>query len=303
MVYGWLGFLTIIFLVTPAGLSAQTTSDSVKIEPTFQELVIKDTDASVAGQLTLTNQSQVDQTFEIFAIDVKQFDSSGRVVLADKPLSGTDVTIAGFVTIPTARWSIPANQKQSVPFWVSNAPRLSPGGHYAALVARLVPSDTVQQEVLPALSSFVLVRKIGGELYHLSLKPLESARQTVWWSLPKKLQLTFSNQGNIHVTPYGTVDFIDVFGHTTHRGIINESSLFVFPGSERSIETIIKPITASWPIMVYKLVISAYSQPGNVPANTTSTIIIIQPVSAILVAGGVLALICIKLYRSKRKSK
>lgn len=270
--------LALLLLLAPFHTAhAQTSSNLIQIAPAFQEIVIDDTQASVSATLQLSNSSQIDQTFQFYPLEIKQFDAEGRVVLADKPLNNNDYSIASFVTFSESEWVVPAGQSVTVPFTITNAPRLSPGGHYAALIARLKTNSADRQQVLPAISSFVLIRKVGGELYHLSLSSVSLADRLIHWSLPKQIPLTFSNQGNIHVVPRGTVTLTDLFGRVVYEGAINLESLFVFPGSQRTLQASLKPVAFAWPIMWYNGTITARSEPGNVPVSRSFQVLVIEP--------------------------
>lgn len=288
----------------PPVAEAQTTSNLLQVAPAFQEVIIDDTQASVSATLQLSNTSSVDQTFQFYPLEIKQFDAEGRVVLADKPLSNNDYSLASFVVFEQTEWLVPTGQTVVIPFTVTNAPRLSPGGHYAALVARLKSNSPERQQVLPAISSFVLIRKVGGELYHLSLSSVSLAEQLVRWSLPKQVPLTFSNQGNIHVVPRGTVTLTDLFGRVVYEGAINVESLFVFPGSQRTLTASLKPVQFAWPIMWYRGAIAARSEPGSVPVSQTFEVLVIQPWLPILF--GAIVITCLGVgwrRRSRLRNK
>jgi hypothetical protein len=159
---------------------------------------------------------------------------------------------------------------------------MSPGGHYAAVVARLISDSSSDQRVLPAVSSFLLVRKIGGEQLHLSLKksPLFEVIST---KLPQETALTFSNQGNTHIIPRGSIVIKDFFGTVVAKATINENSLYIFPGTERSVSqkiTYLKPILLPMPLFI---TITGSSQPGAIPYQQSGWFFYISPVSLVVV--------------------
>ena len=271
------------FLSLP--VHAQTTVDAIQVEPIYQELTIEDGVASISGQLQLTNATAVDQNFEVFAVDIKQFDANGQVVLADKPISGTQFSLAQFISLPTPNYTAKSGEKISIPFFIRDSTELSPGGHYAVLVARLTTQAAAvgTQQVLPAISSFVLVRKVGGELYNVSLKQLSFASRSLLFQVPTSTQLHLSNQGNTHIIPRGTVEFHDLFGRITHRGIINENSVFVFPGTERELTVPIRKLKQAWPFMLYTVHVTGRADPGNAQFSQSASLVILDPFFLVLV--------------------
>ncbi len=287
-------------VLTKAMVMAQVESNSIEIAPTYQEISIDDTQASASGSLVLTNSTQSDQEFEVFALEISQFGADGRVILADKPLDGNQSNFAQFVEFDQEEVSVPAQQQRSVRFAVKNTPRLSPGGHYAAVVARLRPQSQQNQQVLPAVSSFLLIRKIGGEIYHLSLGQISLGRMGVVLQMPKKIELVFTNQGNIHITPRGTVAIKDIFGKTIYHGAINVESSFVFPETQRAFTTTIKKTAFGWPVMLYQVTIDARSEPGTAVAHQSASFIYLNWVASTLCLS-VLAIIFLVVILKHRR--
>jgi len=248
-----------------AAQSLNSTSSTI-IAPTFQEVTLLADQESQTAQIEVTNQNNQVQTFDLFAIGVNQIDNQGNVILADKPLSNAENPISEFVTFPESTIEILPNQKKAIAFTVNNSQNLTPGGNYVVIMLRAQPIDsqlTTNQSVLPAISSFVLIRKLGGERYNLSLTEMEGGDRQLWWQLPKSIQLVFENQGNIHTTPRGQITISDIFGRTVVEGTINESSQFVFPRTQKEVPIQLRQIRPTWPIMLYNVTAQGRSDPGD----------------------------------------
>lgn len=253
------------------------SNNGIEVSPAFQEVILPATAATAAGQISVTNRTAQDQVFTLFALDIRQFDSEGRVVFTDRPLSGQSFTLADFIQV-SSQAAVPAGRSQVIPFSIRNSADLQPGGHYSALIVRgQASAANTQKEVLPAVSSFILVRKEGGERYQLSLLEHLFLSRTVLWRLPNQVTLTFSNQGNVHQIPRGTVTVTDVFGRLTQKGIINENSLYVFPGSQRPLPVTLSATTWSWPVMIYRVSITVTAPPSEQQLNSQTMVVVIQP--------------------------
>lgn len=272
-------------LVLPPVTHAQTTTGTMVISPAFQEVVLQEKTASTSAAIELRNLSQVDQVFRLQGIEIQQFDAQGNISFQDRPLRTTDQNGAQFLTLPSELVTVPAGQLLQVPFQITNSITLSPGGHYAALVARLEnqPTDT---QILPALSAFILVKKEGGEHYNLSLKTTSLLKQ-IWWRIPQHFDLTFSNQGNVHVVPRGSLEITDAFGRLIAQSTLNESSFYVFPGTQREIQTTIRMVQFPVPGVPLKIKLSGHSDPGQVTFAQTGWVLYLPyPVVGIAVIGG-----------------
>jgi hypothetical protein len=279
-----LGFGTLLYFTQPAIVLAQANTGMIQIVPTFQEVVINAATEATTSAITITNNSDSNQEFEISPIDIRQFDDDGRIALADKPLTGEKYALASFITVGSNSISVPSKSSITVPLTITNTPSLSPGGHYAAIVVRLIDTSKNNQIVLPAVSSFMLVRKEGGEQYHLSLQKTDIL-DTYGLNIPDQTSLHFSNQGNTHVIPRGNIVFKDIFKHIVSKSTINENSLYVFPGTERILNQPLTKITSYWPVSLLFVEINGSSQPGDIPFSQSGWYVSFNPVSlAALVA-------------------
>lgn len=261
-------------MVATASLAAAQSTEpdfgqaSLIVTPTFQEVVLDASASAVTSTLTVTNKTSQPLDFEVFPVAISQIDSRGGVMLADKPLTGTTHTLAGYIEVLEPTFQILPQESKDIAVRISNSLNLSPGGHYASLIVRTVSPAAEQpsnQSVLPALSSFMLVRKTGGEQYNLFLSKLLLNRRRIWTSFPTLATLTFENQGNVHTIPRGQVSITDLFGRTVLEGTVNEGSLFVLPRSQREVMVRLRQIRPSWPLMVYRVTVAGASDPGAVP--------------------------------------
>ncbi len=302
-----IGLIYLFFsLNNPAIVSAQiipATSSGMIIAPTFQEVTLNPDQISQTAQIEVFNQTSQQQTFEVYAIPVNQIDSQGNFTLSDKPLSNAEQSESAFITFPNSELQIPPNQVGTIPFSVTNSQSLSPGGNYVVVIVRAKPNPTAtlsNQSVLPAVSSFVLIRKLGGEQYNLSLSEI-SADHQLWWQLPKSLQLIFENQGNIHTTPYGLIKITDLFGRVIVEGTINESSQFVFPRTKKEIAVHLRQIRPSWPFMLYKIEIDGQANPGAITYAQQSFSVFVSLATIVVIVG--VAVILVVSYTKIAKFK
>lgn len=269
---GWI----VLRLVLPSAIFAQTeqaTPSAIIVTPTFQEIVITASDSAKQGSVVVSNQTDQQQTFEIFAVAIDQVDSQGNITLSDKPLSGTNDPFLADVEILEPQVIIAPKQQQVIPFTVKNSVGLSPGGHYVSLLIRAkseLVEQSATQSVLPAIASLLLIRKTGGEQYNLFLRALRFPHQGLWWSLPEVATLTFENQGNIHTIPRGEVKITDLFGRVVSEGTINEGSQFVLPRTQRELRVPLRQIRSSVPLMIYRISAQGTTTLGNANYELTA---------------------------------
>ncbi len=239
---------------SPAYAAANDTGLTVR--PAYVDISILDSQQSKDLDFVYTNHSQTTVTLQMLPIDFKQTDPLGTVGFVQPGGGSYSYSLASFLSFSTDSITIQPGESQKVAVKVTNRPDLSPGGHYAAIVAKLVsePSADGKTTVAPSISSLIFLRKAGGERYNLSLKEV-SGFSSLNFSYPDALRLKFQNEGNVHLVPYGTAEIRDMFGRLLYKGVLNNSSAIILPESQRVIYTNLDTITWSWPFSINTLTI------------------------------------------------
>lgn len=298
-----IAFIVFIFFITgyfdtPKALFAQS-SPLIYIAPSFQEVVLTENNSQALVEVTLKNGTNQDLRFQLEATEINQVDDEGTIGFFDKPPAG-QIPSASYIDIENRELLLSKNESKTISVTVKNAQDLSPGGHYVAVVAR---SDTASgsygSSFSPALSSLLLIKKEGGERYQLNLKNTTDLN-FLTFTLPSNIILTFENLGNIHTSPYGLVEIKDIFGRIVNRGVINEGSKIILPGTQRKFDTKLQKYTWSYPVMFYTLDIIGESRPGNIPYRRSDSFMYISPY---FLAGIVILIVIlvVLLYRKKKK--
>lgn len=286
----------------PTVFAQETLSEnrfSLSITPVFQELTLQENETGLETRLQITNYSEVPQEIELFAVDFQQVDDEGRVALVTTPNDFT--RFAAYITFPTKQLTLQPQTTEEFTIHVTNSVDLTPGGHYAAIVARHVKQDTPSlQQVLPGVSSFILLHKEGGAQYNLSLSNLSLSQFHLALSEPTQASLTFSNQGNVHVIPRGKVMIKDIFGREVYQGVINPSSQYVLPSTRRTLTSNISQIRSNFPLTILAVTAQGSADRGSLSFTRTEYIFYISPWMAGVV---VIATIAGTIWYLKKRRK
>lgn len=225
----------------------------IRIDPAFQEVILTSDIREATVSASIYNLSGQTLDLEIFALDFVQHPELGGIELLQRAQS--QYQLSPYVSLNQKALSIPPGEAASMSATIANTSQLSPGGHYGALVARVRPAETGQlQQVLPAVSSLVLLKKIGGERYQLSLQSLEwGSSLPIFFGIPNSVSMQFHNTGNVHVIPRGVIMVKDVWGRQIQRGTVNTSSAFILPESRRTLIVPLRTETRSLPVNVLRL--------------------------------------------------
>ena len=210
-------------------------AESLTVNPAYREVEVKAPSKDQYIELSYTNSGKKPITLELYPIDFHQKSPSGEISFAGINQDEYSYSLASFLSFESNTLVVEPGQTAAYKVKILNRPDLSPGGHYAAIVAKLVQEPGEKRTaVAPAVSSLVYLRKVGGERFHLTLSDITWSMSPVHIKIPENITLQLQNEGNVHVIPYGTVEITDLFGRVVYRGVINESSLIVLPQSRRN---------------------------------------------------------------------
>lgn len=236
---------------------AENKNFSIGVEPALVEVVLEEPGEEKKVELTYLNSSDQPLGLEIFPIDFKQQDKTGLVEFLGREAGSYSYSLSSFLSFESARIDLEAGEKRKFLVSVKNRPDLSPGGHYAAVVARLIDTSekSSSAKVTPSISALILVRKTGGERFNLSLIEVGWPKNPVVFGYPRVITLLFQNEGNVHLVPYGRLEIFDLFGRQLYKGVINTSSLRVFPSSRRYIKIEAGAVKPSLPFSINSLTV------------------------------------------------
>jgi len=231
-------------LVLPSMVYAQSpakvvpTSRDITISPFLQTVTIAGSEATKTFPVELTNGTKTDKIFNLSVLDFGTLGETGGLVFAGANASSLvkKYGLASWLQLDMNTLTIAAGQKAKVTATITNANDLSPGGHYAAIVATVDASEASGSNTVnlkQKISSLVFATKTGGETHDLHLASMTS--NASWHSLPTEVVLRFQNKGNVHVVPRGLVELKNPVGQVISKGVINEASSYVLPESTRAL--------------------------------------------------------------------
>jgi len=289
----------ILLFVFPGISFAQ--EKGIRISPALLDVVIDGDDSEKDIEITIENLTGNTIQLSLTALDFKQANETGGIDFLGIDAQDYSYALASFISFESSIVTIENGERQSVEATVTNRPDLSPGGHYAAIVGHLVnENNDVDRSaaVRPAISSLVLLRKTGGEVFSQSLLETNWPK-TVMFGFPNtQLQLLFQNEGNVHLIPYGTVTIKDIFGQQITRGTINNASSIIFPESRRWVDVRLNPFSYKLPLSFVTMDIKGRDSIDKTTFVYQQTALLINPLILIVLTG----LIGGSLYYKKKKN-
>lgn len=233
------------------------------LEPAFQEVEIGSLQTSVEASFSLENTTQEAESFEVFSVEFPSTQHFGSLSFID--FSQTAIKQQpSYMSFDVQQFVLNPQEKREIVVRVSNRANLKPGGTYTAVIVRTIQkNETSDQVVLPAFASLFLIRKNEGEIRNISISAIEEESGFFKFSLPKRIGVTFKNNGNVHLIPRGQVLMKDVFGRVIKQGILNEESVYVFPDTQKTISVNMQKARITAPLMIMTVSAQGSSEDSN----------------------------------------
>lgn len=294
-----LSLLVLCFTVRPVYASGNGT---VEVVPAYTDVTIDASQSAKQIKFSYTNHSSTPITLDLFPIDFKQ-QNNGSLSFLGQSSGAYSYSLSSFLSFDTNRLYVPAGETRQLIVTIKNREDISPGGHYAAVVARMVSNTNHdgKTSVLPSVSSLILMKKTGGEHYDLSLLRTDWPDHLVEFGIPQSIDLLFQNDGNVHLIPYGQVVVKDVFGRVVAQGIINDSSLIIFPEVQREINADFTVRRTQFPVSFDTMTITGQDSIQKVQYHYVNSFIYINPYFAICLF--LLIVFLFHFWRVRRKKK
>lgn len=291
LVFIALAFITVF---SQSAIAAEKKDSSIEVQPAYVEVSLNKPDEVQQIEVLFTNHSDKPITLQIFPIDFKQADDFGAIQMLSSPGSYS-YSLSSFLSLESDTILLDAGQKKQFLVTIKNRDDLSPGGHYAAVVAKVVNENKINEPLVsPAVSSLILLRKMGGERFNLSLKDVNWPDSSLIFDYPRQINLTFQNEGNIHVFPYGRIDVTDMFGRLIFKGIINTGSFAVFPESRRHIYVDMEKVEKYLPISINTVRIQGQDSLHKVNYSYSEIFIYVNPLLIVIVIFIIVGLVWLK---------
>lgn len=233
-IFGFIG-LMLVFIFVPFRIFAQEkTPFSLLISPAFHEVTLDKETQYKDVSIKITNPSRQDLSLNIHSLTITQENQTGRIQYLLNQI-GKEDNSPKFITILTPTIEVAAGKTATISARINNTENLSPGGHYAAIVAQSTKENQKASDIVPSISSLLFIIKKGGENPALSIESI-SWKDKVVLFVPKTFLTRFKNTGNVHLIPYGRVEIRDSFGRLTHKGYLNSASSRIFPNNTRDVK-------------------------------------------------------------------
>lgn len=238
----WLLPFLILFLIPQSAFAQTPAPNTLSVSPSFIKIDLQQDEAQAT--LTYTNNSQNTVELEFSASDFTNLEDGYKLsFLEPKNVKNYQYRLSSWIDFEQKNLVLAPHSTGQITVFI-NKDKLTPGGHYTAILAHLTNhtnSETIGVQGM--LSSLLFVRTATGkELEEGKVTKLEAIRDLI--DFPQTFLLRFQNTGTTDLTPYGLITITDNLGRVVAKGILNENSLITLPESIRRFDIPVKKQTS-----------------------------------------------------------
>ncbi len=223
----------------PAVAAAAPAAQGVVVSPALEQINLPKDQDSAGFNLTVTNDTPLPLTITTRTDDFTALNNTGSPQFLDNvDKKATPHGLAHWLTVSGGEFVLTPAASKSVAVSITDAASMGPGGHYGAVIFRVVPppggtgSNVIGANAELSSLVFLTTDNLGLQAIKL-LKPMLGFASL---ELPGSVNLVFRNTGDVQVTPRGYVTITDTTDREIARGIINTDSGQILPETSRLYE-------------------------------------------------------------------
>lgn len=227
--------LTLVLLFFPPKVFAQNPP-GISVSPAMLKLDL----ATDQPNFTLNYQNSTSSVLQLTfsAKDFTGLEEGWRVKLLDQQdAQNYHYSLSSWLDFSPETMLLKSGETGNLTVNIRQA-NLSPGGHYASIVADISPPFPEPGTVVikSQLVSLAFIRANTGQENDAAKISGFTAVKDNFLTLPQKFSLRFDNSGNTQLTPHGVLTVKNFLGYTVSQSILNEDSLITLPESIRKYE-------------------------------------------------------------------
>lgn len=221
--------LFLIWIPTQYALAFAVAPNSLEISGNRGE--------TIAQKFSLVNTKDNDQTFYLDVIKFTASDESGSPKFI--PFEQDHNNLPEWISFKNKSVTVPSRSWAEINFTISIPQDIASGGYYAAITVSESPSEVVASNgaTIQVKTAILLFLTVNGETVEQAGLLDFSVTPTTWTDqLVGKFNYRIQNQGNVHLTPTGTITFKDIFGRTIITVDANPEQSRALPNTTRLFE-------------------------------------------------------------------
>lgn len=193
---------------------------------------------SITKNISVTNRTNKEITFRVETEDfIGSKNPLNPLILLGKQKSQYSFT--DNINSTVKEFTLAFGEKITIPIEINVPENTSPGGYYTSVIVSNAPDKEKEKDINGAVSvsrvgSLFFIRVKGDVKEQGSLIDFRISGPTnkfIFNSAPEKFEILYSNDGNVHLVPYGDINIENIFGKSINS--IPVDAFFALPDSLR----------------------------------------------------------------------
>ncbi|MFI5271314.1 MAG: hypothetical protein ACHQT9_04715 [Candidatus Saccharimonadales bacterium] len=300
-----LGILGSLFLPTLSASALPTITPGLTVSPAIKQITLAKDQTSVNFNALITNNTKDRMSIEIYDTDFTAYNENNGIVFLPN-LNNRPHGLAQWLQADINKTALDPGQSQTIPVTITPDKNLAPGGHYGALVYKVISTGSAQKGNLIAsnegVSTLVFLTTQTGSTQNVSLGA--APIQKVTFTIPQSVNVVLNDTGNTQTAPTGWVSIVNGSNKEVARGVINPEAGLILPGTSRLYSVELKAKANQSLPGAYRMVVYYQAAGSNSTSVYTARFIVISSKTIVAIAI-VIILLLVYIFRkyipSRRK--
>ncbi|MCA9366207.1 hypothetical protein KC722_01365 [Candidatus Kaiserbacteria bacterium] len=194
-----------------------------------------DPGATLDHVITVSNLSDVTNTYYIYMRDISGVRSSASPIFADPDAEKTGFELSEWVTLGVSELTIAPGGEADIPVHIEVPSDATPGSHFGGVFVTLEPPRlrSIGAGVGFDVANIISI-KISGDVTELAQIRTFATDKLIYGSPNVEFEARVENKGNVLVRPIGLLDITNMFGKQVAQVSFNDTKSGVFPATIRS---------------------------------------------------------------------
>jgi hypothetical protein len=249
-------------------------------------------------KMSITNLSDVSQTYYLFTRDIVGVEGAGVPIFADEDQEKTGYEMSEWVSLDTTEISIGPKEEKEVTITIAIPENATPCSHFGGVFVSLEPPRmrATGASVGYEVANIISLRVAGECVVNAQIRSF-STGNFIYGKPVVDFNARIENKGSTLVRPIGPLEIYNMFGKKVALLTMNENKSGIFPGTERGFQV-------TWEhdgqgFGRYEAIVSMiYGDQGRQSTISSTASFWILPMNIILPALGVLAVILLIAFVS-----
>jgi len=246
--------------------------------------------------ISVTNLSEVPQTYYIFTRDITGVESGGVPIYADPDAEKTGYELSEWITLGVEEITIDPSAEENITIQIDVPDFATPGSHFGGVFISIEPPKmrTVGASVGYQVANIISIRVAGDAVANAQIRQF-STGNFIYGQSKVDFNARVENKGTVLVRPIGPLEVHNMFGKRVALLVFNESKAGIFPKTTRDFDIVWEDEGPGFGR--YQAILSlVYGDQGRQSTISSTLSFWILPTNIILPALGVLAFLLLTAY-------